>query len=304
MKSQSSASTTNKTPLPTRDGVSPSYIWIPEGKWENALHFLTQQFSDIPAAIWLRRMQKAEVCGGDGQVLYPDSPVKRGMCIYYYREIEDEVAIPFEETILYQDTHLLVVDKPHFLPVTPGGKYLRETLLVRLKRKTGIEHLTPLHRLDRETAGVILFSTQIQSRGQYQALFQSRQVNKTYHALAAHLHGQSFPIHKTSRMVESTQFFVMQEIDGEPNSETMIHILERRGEYSVYLLQPSTGKKHQLRVHLASLGAPIVNDQFYPVALPQGSDDFQKPLQLLAKSIAFIDPISGEQREFHSQFQI
>ncbi|WP_343044125.1 pseudouridine synthase [Undibacterium seohonense] len=297
-------STTRQAPLPTRHGVSPSYIWIPEGHWESALQFLTQQFPDIPPKVWLMRMQKAEVCDGDGQVLSPDSQVKRGMCIYYYRELEDEIAIPFQETILYQDAHLLVVDKPHFLPVTPGGKYLRETLLVRLKCTTGIEHLTPLHRLDRETAGVMLFSTQVQSRGKYQTLFQGRQVNKTYHALAAHLSEQAFPIHKTSRMVESTQFFVMQEIDGEPNSETMISILERRGAHSVYLLQPSTGKKHQLRVHLASLGAPIINDQFYPVALPQGSDDFQKPLQLLAKSIAFIDPISGEQREFHSQLQL
>lgn len=301
MKPQSTAS---QTPLPTRDGVSPSYIWIPEGQWENALHFLTQQFPDIPTDVWLKRTQKAEVCDSHGTILGPDSQVKRGMCVFYYREIEDEMPIPFQETILFQDAHLLVVDKPHFLAVTPGGKYLRETLLVRLKCKTGIEHLSPLHRLDRETAGVILFSTQVESRGKYQALFQSRQIQKTYHALAAHNAALKFPLQKTSRLVESAQFFTMQEMDGEPNSETMISILERRGEHSLYRLQPSTGKKHQLRVHLASLGTPILNDQFYPVALPHGSDDFQKPLQLLAKSIAFTDPISGKLREFHSQFTL
>ncbi|MFA9276220.1 MAG: pseudouridine synthase [Candidatus Aquirickettsiella gammari] len=295
------ASTPPLPPLPTKNGVSPSYIWLPEGQWENALAFLSMQFPDVSPEIWRQRMAKLEVCDAQGNYLQAASPVKRGMCIYYYREIKHEVAIPFQEKILFEDEHLLVADKPHFLAVTPGGQYLRETLLVRLKASTGIDHLTPLHRLDRETAGVILFSKQIQSRGAYQSLFQTRQIAKTYHALAAHLPQQSFPLCKSSRMEESDRFFVMQEVPGVANSETLISVLEQRGEIDLYNLQPHTGKKHQLRLHMASLGAPILNDQFYPVVQPVGSDDYTRPLKLLAKSIAFIDPVSHQQREFYSE---
>lgn len=292
---------TSAPPLPTKNGVSPSYIWLPEGQWKNALTFLSEQFPEVSPTVWRQRMQKREVCDAQGEPLYAESKVKRGMCIYYYREIENEISIPFQENILFEDTRLLVVDKPHFLAVTPGGQYLRETLLVRLKASTGIDHLTPLHRLDRETAGVILFSKQIQSRGAYQRLFQTREIKKTYHALASHLPQQSFPCRKLSRMEESDHFFKMQEVEGAPNSETIISIIEQRGEIDLYHLQPLTGKKHQLRLHMASLGAPILNDQFYPIAQPVGSDDYSKPLKLLAKSIAFIDPFSQTKREFHSQ---
>ncbi|WP_230409632.1 pseudouridine synthase [Undibacterium fentianense] len=291
-------------PLPTRDGVSASFVWVPEGYWENALEFLCDYFPEVSLETWTERMQKREVCDSNGHFLSPISQIKRGMCLFYYREIPNEIKIPFCEHILFQDEHLLVVDKPHFLPVTPGGGYLRETLLVRLKRRTQIDHLTPLHRLDRETAGIMLFSKQVQSRGAYQVLFQHQQIDKTYHALAPHLDHVSFPLQKKSRLVEGPQFFVMQEVPGEANSETQIHLLERRGAFSMYELRPRTGKKHQLRVHLASLGAPIINDTFYPIALPHGSDDFEKPLKLLAKSIAFTDPITGESRHFESQLTL
>ncbi|MFC0349053.1 pseudouridine synthase [Undibacterium danionis] len=290
-----------KSPLPTRHGISPSYIWLPEGAWDDALTFLCQQFPDIHKTRWLQRFEKQEIRASNGDILHPNSAVKRGMCIYYYREIEDEKTIPFQEKILFQDEHLLVADKPHFLAVTPGGDYLRETLLVRLKQKTGNEELSPLHRLDRETAGVILFSKQCKSRGAYQQLFQQRHIDKIYHAVAPHLPKIIFPLHKASRMVESERFFLMQEVPGIINSETDIDILERRDELTLYELRPSTGKKHQLRVHMASLGIPIINDNFYPTSLPSGSDDFNHPLQLLAKSIAFTDPITGEKRVFHSE---
>ena len=288
-------------PLPSKNGISPSYIWLPEGHWENALTFLSAQFPDISPDIWRKRMDKKEVCDAHGNNLQAESPVKRGMCIYYYREIENEIRIPFQEKILFEDEHLLVADKPHFLAVTPGGLYLRETLLVRLKVSTGIDHLTPLHRLDRETAGVILFSKQIQSRGAYQSLFQTRQIEKTYHALAAHLPLQSFPLCKSSRIEESERFFMMHEVTGVANSETLISVIDHRDDIDLYQLQPHTGKRHQLRLHMTSLGAPILNDQFYPFPKPVGSDDYSNPLKLLAKSIAFIDPINHQKREFHSE---
>ncbi|WP_229448291.1 RluA family pseudouridine synthase [Massilia sp. CF038] len=283
-----------------RDGVAPSYLWIDDTAPAAALPFLVARFPDIGEAVWRDRMARHDVVDGTGAVLGPNSTLRRGTRIWYYREIEAETPIPFEEQILFQDAHLLVVDKPHFLPTTPGGRFLHESLLVRLKNKLGIAQLTPIHRLDRETAGVVVFSLREESRGAYQSLFQKRSVDKVYEALAAPLPGRTFPFTHVSRMVEGTPFFRMQEEAGEPNSETRIEVIEERGALALYRLHPRTGRKHQLRVHMMSIGAPILNDTFYPEALPQGADDFANPLKLLARAIAFDDPLTGQRRRFES----
>lgn len=287
-------------PLPVREGVSPSYLWLPVGSWPNLLAFLTVRFPDVTAATWVSRMAKGEVVDAKGNRLSPDSPYQRGACIFYYRELENETPIPFVEKIIYQDSHILVADKPHFLPVVPSGRFLHETLLVRLKKMTGLSHLTPIHRIDRETAGVVVFSHNPDTRGTYQSMFQKRTMVKVYEALAGTLSGVTFPLTYRSCMVPGTPFFRMRQIDGEPNSETHIEIIESRGDVTLYRLHPLTGKKHQLRVHLASLGIPIINDAFYPDALPCKADDVSLPLKLLAKSISFHDPFTGEKRYFES----
>ncbi|CDG85275.1 RluA family pseudouridine synthase [Janthinobacterium agaricidamnosum] len=284
-----------------RDGVAPSYLWLPQGSWPDMLSFLLERFPQVGMAGWRSRMARGEVVDGDGQALYPDSPFRPGMRIFYYRELEQETPIPFHEEILFQDEHLVVVDKPHFLPMIPTGRFLQETLLVRLKNKLGLEDLTPIHRLDRETAGVVIFSCRQQSRGAYQSLFQRREVDKEYEALAPRLAGRAFPFTYRSRMVEGDKFFLMREEAGEPNSETVIDIIEHRPDATLYRLRPHTGRKHQLRVHLAALGIPILNDAFYPVALPCKEDDVSQPLQLLARAISFIDPLSGLRRHFESR---
>lgn len=288
-------------PLPVRDGVAPSYLWLDQDRAVGMLAFLCEQFPAVGEAAWRDRMARGEVVDGAGAALVEASPVRRGMRIWYYREIEAETSIPFEEQVLYRDDHLVVVDKPHFLPMTPSGRFLRETLLVRLKDKLGLTALTPIHRLDRETAGVVLFSHCEASRGAYQSLFQQRSVEKTYEALAAPMAGRSFPFIHRSRMVEGTPFFRMQEVEGEPNSETLVDVIGGRGNAVLYRLKPHTGRKHQLRVHMAGLGAPILNDAFYPAALTCKGDDFSKPLKLLARSISFRDPLSGQQRRFDSK---
>ncbi len=292
-------------PLPVRDGVAPSYLWLTETRAGGMLRFLAERFPDVSEAAWASRLARGEIVDAKGLPLGADSHVRQGMRIWYYRELEQpETPIPFQEEVLYQDEHLLVADKPHFLPTIPTGRFLHETLLVRLKKRFDLPHLTPIHRLDRETAGVVIFSHNPGSRGAYQSMFQKRVVKKVYEALARPIEGREFPFTYRSRMQDAEQFFVSTEVPGEPNSETLIELIERRGEVAHYRLHPHTGRKHQLRLHLSSLGAPILNDAFYPVALPCKGDDFSAPLQLLARAISFEDPLSGQPRRFESGFRL
>ncbi|MFA9215748.1 MAG: pseudouridine synthase [Sphingomonadaceae bacterium] len=288
-------------PLPLRDGLAPSYLWLPVGDWPDMLSFLVQRYPAVSAAQWRDRMARGDVVDQEGMALRPDSPYRRGARIFYYRELPaPETPIPFAEQILFQDEHLVVVDKPHFLPMTPGGRFVQQTLLVRLKQQLGNADLTPIHRLDRETAGVVIFSAQVASRGAYQSLFQQRAVIKEYEALAPPLPERSFPLTYRSRMVEGDKFFLMKEAEGEPNSETLIDVIEQRADATLYRLQPHTGRQHQLRLHLAALGIPILNDTFYPVALPAQPDDWNRPLKLLARAIQFTDPLTDQPRQFRS----
>ena len=296
-------------PLPIIDGVSPSSQWLPAGPWETILDFLTERFPRVETATWVSRMAKGELVDETGLRLNSGSAYRVGACIFYYRELESEASIPFDERVLYQDEHILVADKPHFLPVIPAGRFLHETLLVRLKKKWKLEQLVPVHRLDRETAGVVLFSVNAATRGHYTSLFRNRKVKKVYEALAPARPDISFPVTRRSRIVPGEPFFRMKEIDGEPNSETCIEVLENRAGamdgVTLYQLKPLTGRKHQLRVHLSALGIPIMNDRLYPeLSLAQAvdsEDPFSSPLKLLAKSISFEDPLTGQEHYFTSR---
>jgi len=226
------------------------------------------------------------------------------MRLYYYRALPDEPRIPFEAAVLFQDEHLVLADKPHFLPVTPSGRYLQETLLVRLKNQLGLDSLIPIHRIDRETAGLVLFSVQPAERDAYQGLFRRHEVTKHYEAIAPWRPELQFPLQRKTRIVEGDPFFRQREMPGEANSETLIDVLEIRGEQARYGLSPVTGKKHQLRVHMNALGMPICNDRIYPPLELTPEDDYARPLQLLARSIAFTDPLTGQPRRFESRLDL
>ena len=299
--------------LPTKNGVGPSCISLPTGPWLTLLDFLADRFPHVARAELVSRMQRGDVVDSAGGLVLPTRAYQAHLKLYYYRHIEDEPRIPFDEVVLFQDDYIVAVDKPHFLPISPAGRYVQETVLVRLKRKLGIDTLAPMHRLDRETAGVVLFSVQPDLRDQYARMFRQKNVVKQYQAIARWRADLNFPLTHKSRMVAGDHFMRMREVnttdaaddkhheDGALNSETRIEVMEIKGALARYRLLPITGKKHQLRIHMAALGLPILHDQIYPVHVEYDDRDYTKPLQLLAQSIGFCDPVTGQQRHFESQ---
>ncbi|MFN7293189.1 MAG: pseudouridine synthase [Lysobacteraceae bacterium] len=209
------------------DGLPTSTLQLPPGPWATLIDGLSAHFPAVSRATWMDRFARGRVLGDDGQVLMPDTPYRVGLDVYYYREVADEPHIPFEETVLHLDEHLLVADKPNFLPVIPSGAHVHETLLARLIRRTGNADLVALHRIDRETAGLVLFSTNPKTRAIYQTLFPERRIEKHYDAIAPALPQLEFPLMRRSRMVPGEPFFRMREAEGEPNSETRIEVIER-----------------------------------------------------------------------------
>lgn len=286
---------------PMINGVSASKVFLQPSTATTVYDYLCTQFPHIQTSEWQSRFQEGLVYDAQGNSLNLNSPFQANSHCFYYRFLAHEVHVPFEHQILFENEHFMVIDKPHFLTMSPTGQYVQETLLVRLKKQTGIEHLTPIHRLDRETAGVVLISKNVASRGLYQQLFSTRQVQKTYHAIAGYREGLRFPQIVRLRVDKGQPFYTMQVLEGEPNSETEITLLEQKDHLAKYELKPHTGKQHQLRVHLNFLGIPILNDPFYPSVAHKADNDFSTPLQLLAQHIQFIDPITQQLIQFSSE---
>ena len=270
------------------------------------LEYLIIKFPYIDEAIWQQRMADGKVHWHDGSLITAQSEFLPQQRVYYYREVEEEPIIPFEETILFQDQDILVAYKPNFLPVTPGGIFVNECLQTRLRRHTGIENLQALHRLDRVTAGLVIFSVNPKTSQHYHELFETRQIDKTYQAIAKvdaneNLIDQEWQI--KNRIVKGKPSFRMQILEGsdnsiQANSHSIIRCTQQVDELALFELKPVTGKTHQLRLHMQSLGWPILNDKYYPELEPQTADNYQEPLQLLAKELEFIDPISKQPRHF------
>ena len=275
------------------------------------LEYLIIKFPRINPAIWRQRMSDGKVHRHDHSLITAQSPFKVQERIYYYREVESEPVIAAAEVIIYQDAHILVAYKPHFLPVIPGGVFVNECLQNRLRRATGITSLQAVHRLDRVTAGLVVFSVNPATRHLYHHLFESRQIQKTYQAIARINDGQQLigqhlvgkPLvgkswEVNNRLVRSQPRFTMQVVEGESNSHSIITCIEQSAVEALFELRPITGKTHQLRVHMQCLGFGIKHDKYYPVLQPLSSDNIDAPLQLLAKSLDFIDPVTNAPRSF------
>jgi tRNA pseudouridine32 synthase/23S rRNA pseudouridine746 synthase len=282
------------------DYIAASRLQLPPGTWPTVLDGLCARFPRIARVVWLDRFARGRVQDADGYALDVTTPYRVGMEVRYFREVPDEPRIPFEAKIVFADADLVVADKPHFLPVMPAGRFVHETLLSRLQAQLGNADLVPLHRIDRETAGLVLFSARPETRAAYQGLFGQREIEKTYEAIAPPLPMLAMPHLRSTRIRTGEPFFRMSEADGAANSHTHIDVIERRAHAWRYALHPATGRKHQLRVHMAALGAPIVNDSLYPALTERAPDDFSRPLQLLAKSLRLVDPVDGRRREFES----
>lgn len=277
-----------------------SSVRLPGGPWTTVLAFLCEHFPGIEAGVWADRIRRGRVLDEADHPLSLESAYRPGALVRYFREVEDELVIPFDEQVLYEDDHLLVADKPHFLTISPVGAWVEQTLLSRLIRRTGNRDLSPIHRIDRATAGLVLFSVRPATRAAYQALFRERRITKTYEALAPPLTGLAFPLVRRTRLVTGTPFFRTTETEGEANSETRIEVIGRDPGVWRYLLTPTSGRKHQLRVHMSALGAPILNDPLYPEVRDEPRGDFSRPLALLASGLQFTDPIDGSARQFRS----
>lgn len=330
-----------ESPLPVRNGVNATRLRLPRtGAWETVADYLLERFGHVEPEGILRRFDQQEIVGLGGVPLTRQTPLGEHEFIWYYRSLPAETPIPFEAKILHQDEHLLVVDKPHFLPTTPGGRFIQESALVRLRNQTGIDELVPMHRLDRATAGVILFAVNPQTRGDYQMLFERREIAKRYKAVVALQPGDGLetgrvlqpdgghsqlkspaelhellaqmPLAYENRMAKVKGQLRSVVEEGQPNAQTLIKVEaigRSRGyhagtEVALMDLEPHSGKTHQLRVHLASLGLGIINDAFYPRLWDLAPDDYQRPLQLLAHTISFADPLTGLQRSFSSAQQL
>lgn len=292
------------SPLPQRNGLDAARLKLPpSGPWLSLRDHLVERIPRVPATRIEEMLREERIWGVDGP-LGIDTPFVPDSYIWFHRDLPVEVEVPFDVGVVYQDDDIVVADKPHFLATIPRGQHIMQTALVRLRDSLGLPDLSPAHRLDRVTAGLVLFVVRRELRGRYQTMFRDRAVAKEYEAIAPYDPALELPRVVRSRIVKERGIITAFEVEGEPNAETHVSLVEHRDGLGRYRLRPLTGRTHQLRLHMSGLGAPIVNDDFYPVLRERPLDDFSSPLQLLARTLSFVDPVSGVDRSFTSRLAL
>ncbi|MFJ9864922.1 RluA family pseudouridine synthase [Streptomyces sp. NPDC101165] len=289
-------------PLPQRDGVDPVRVRLPfGGVWATVREYLVERLTGAGPGVVEEMFDAGLIVGADGRAVAPDAPYEPGMFVWFHRELPAEVPVPFPVEVIHRDAHIVVADKPHFLATTPRGSHVAQTVLARLRTELGIPSLSAAHRLDRLTAGLVLFTVRPEERGAYQTLFADRLVRKEYEAIAPYDASLALPRTVRSRILKERGIPAAREIEGEPNAVTRVELAEHRATLGRYRLVPETGQTHQLRVHLSALGIPILGDPLYPeVTAPVPPGDFRRPLQLLARRLEFTDPVTGAEHAFVS----
>ncbi|MEU3450551.1 pseudouridine synthase [Streptomyces thermolilacinus] len=293
-------------PLGQRDGVDAVRVRLPAGGWATLREHLTERYGHVIGADRVDAMlADGAFVGADGRAVAGDEPYAAGRTLWFHREFPPEEPVPFEVGIVHRDERIVVADKPHFLATTPRGRHVTETALARLRRDLGLPHLQPAHRLDRLTAGLVLFVVRPEDRGAYQTLFRDRRVRKEYEALAPYDPDLALPVTVRSHIVKERGVVAAYEVPGaRPNSESRVELAERRGGLARYRLVPETGRTHQLRVHMSALGVPILDDPLYPVVREDGPEDHARPLRLLARALEFTDPYDGSPVRFESRLRL
>ncbi|MEU7009469.1 RluA family pseudouridine synthase [Streptomyces sp. NPDC046332] len=300
-------SRTPAAPIPQRDGIDPVRVRLPDdpdAAWATVGDYLRARYGGAVGDGRVEEMLRDGRFVGVAGAVAEDDPYVAGLRLWFHRDFPAEERVPFELGIVHRDERLVVVDKPHFLATMPRGRHVTETALARLRRELGMPGLQPAHRLDRLTAGLVLFVVRPGDRGAYQTLFRDRLVGKEYEAVAAYEPGIALPATVRSRIVKERGVIAAREEPGEPNSESRIELVERRGGLGRYRLLPATGRTHQLRVHMNRLGLPILHDPVYPVVREDGPEDYARPLQLLARTLEFTDPLTGVPMRFESGLRL
>lgn len=292
----------------------PSKVTLPvQSGYKSVLSFLVDTFPHVSETEWTTRMTEGKVYWENRAKVTVDAEYQAGRVLYYHREVEQEPTIPFAEVIIEHNEHFLIAYKPHFLPVMPGGVFVNECLQQRLINKTGNQNLQAVHRLDRDTAGLVMFSTNPDTRSEYHQLFAQQNIKKHYQAIAKTQTGENQSNkswHVKNYLARSSPQFTFQNLDAPPHdkdaqyAESLIHCEVDNRELGLFTLSPITGRTHQLRLHMMSIGFPILNDRFYPSLQPRQPDNFNQPLQLLAYKLSFIDPVSKDACAFTSPVQL
>ncbi|ADG80582.1 Pseudouridine synthase OS=Tsukamurella paurometabola (strain ATCC 8368 / DSM / CCUG 35730 /CIP 100753 / JCM 10117 / KCTC 9821 / NBRC 16120 / NCIMB 702349/ NCTC 13040) OX=521096 GN=Tpau_4011 PE=4 SV=1 [Tsukamurella paurometabola] len=291
-------------PLPLRDGVDATRLVIAEEEAGHALGDVLQARFPGTAAYLAGEYASGSVVTSGGAPLGPASPVTARQAVWLYRELPHEVPVPFPMPIIHADDRIVVVDKPHFLATMPRGARVVQSALVRLRRELGEPSLSPAHRLDRLTAGVLLFTRDPAVRGPYQQLFAQGLARKEYAALAPLRRDLELPATVESRIEKTPGIMRAYEVNGPVNARSHVELEAELGTIARYRLRPETGKTHQLRLHMSRLGVPILGDPLYPEPREVIDGDFTDPLRLLARRLAFVDPIDGAEREFVSSREL
>lgn len=297
-----------RSPLPQRDGLDAAWVRTPgpgdaggDGEWATMRDFLVTR---LPARAEVeRRLAAGEFADESGRALTGDEPYRPRVFVWFHRPLAPEVEVPFDIPVLERTENLLVVDKPHFVATTPRGAHVAQSALVRLRVEHDLPELAPAHRLDRATAGALVFTTRREVRGAYAGAFQSRDVHKEYEAIGAYDPERELPTRLVGRIEKERGSLQARLVPGEPNAETLVEVLEARGELARYRLTPVTGKTHQLRLQMADAGMPLVGDPLYPEVVDE-PEDFARPLRLLARRLRFVDPLDGTDREYVSEREL